>query len=210
MSPSSSSSLSSSSSFAPSVVVVSLFIAAIVLGFGIEAPSSTLRQVIHEAPPLNLLTPELAKLGIAINSSFFCGMQRDQSAIDNYMVRRLDGNVNEWGWCKQKPMLGANAILALVSLAVCKARRASVKKVPLHKDAIVGLRCYGSETELLYSVSDPLLIRDGSETESNNFVSDPLLIRDGLETEYNNSVSDPLLIRDGSEMEFCIPSLIRL
>ncbi|KAK9088334.1 hypothetical protein Scep_027416 [Stephania cephalantha] len=48
----------------------------------------------------------------------------------------------------------------------------------------------GSETELLYSVSDPLLIRDGSETEYNNSVSDPLLIRYGSETEYNNSVSD--------------------
>ncbi|KAK9092642.1 hypothetical protein Syun_027553 [Stephania yunnanensis] len=59
----------------------------------------------------------------------------------------------------------------------------------------------GSETELVYSVSGPLLIRDGSETEYNNYVSDPLLIRDGSETEYNNSVSDPLLIRDGSETE---------
>ncbi|KAK9099340.1 hypothetical protein Syun_026385 [Stephania yunnanensis] len=45
--------------------------------------------------------------------------------------------------------------------------------------------CNGSETELLYSVSDPLLIRDGSETKSDNSVSDPLLIRDGSETEYN-------------------------
>ncbi|KAK9166718.1 hypothetical protein Scep_001909 [Stephania cephalantha] len=60
----------------------------------------------------------------------------------------------------------------------------------------------GSETELLYSVSDPLLIRDGSEKEYNNFVSDPLLIRDGSETESNNSVSDPLLIRDGLETEY--------
>ncbi|KAK9121164.1 hypothetical protein Syun_018781 [Stephania yunnanensis] len=59
----------------------------------------------------------------------------------------------------------------------------------------------GSETELLYFISDPLLIRDGLETEYNNFVSDPLLIRDGSETEYNNYVSDPLLIRDGSETE---------
>ncbi|KAK9114024.1 hypothetical protein Syun_020821 [Stephania yunnanensis] len=59
----------------------------------------------------------------------------------------------------------------------------------------------GLETELLYSVSDPLLIRYGSETEYNNFVYDPLLIRDGSETESNNSVSDSLLIRDGSEKE---------
>ncbi|KAK9128242.1 hypothetical protein Syun_017039 [Stephania yunnanensis] len=59
-----------------------------------------------------------------------------------------------------------------------------------------------SETELLYSVSDPLLIKDGSETEYNNFISDLLPIRDGLETESNNSVSDSLLIRDGSEMKF--------
>ncbi|KAK9088672.1 hypothetical protein Scep_027754 [Stephania cephalantha] len=58
----------------------------------------------------------------------------------------------------------------------------------------------GSETELLYSVSDPLLIRDGSETEYNNSV-DPLLIRDGSEMESNNSVSNSLLIRDGSETE---------
>ncbi|KAK9158867.1 hypothetical protein Scep_005441 [Stephania cephalantha] len=43
----------------------------------------------------------------------------------------------------------------------------------------------GSETELLYSVSAPLLIRDGSETEYNNSVSDPLLIRDGSDMECN-------------------------
>ncbi|KAK9169234.1 hypothetical protein Syun_001374 [Stephania yunnanensis] len=60
----------------------------------------------------------------------------------------------------------------------------------------------GSETELLYSVSDPLIIRDGSETEYNNSISNPLLIRDGSETAYNNSVSDPLRIRDRLEMEY--------
>ncbi|KAK9092882.1 hypothetical protein Syun_027793 [Stephania yunnanensis] len=43
----------------------------------------------------------------------------------------------------------------------------------------------GSEKELLYSVFDPLLIKDGSETKSNNFASDPLLIREGLETGCN-------------------------
>ncbi|GAU16023.1 hypothetical protein TSUD_338940, partial [Trifolium subterraneum] len=52
-----------------------------------------------------------------------------QTEIDNFMVQKLDGTVNEWGWCKQK--LGANAILA-VSLAVCKAG-ANVLKVPLYK-----------------------------------------------------------------------------
>ncbi|KAK9166668.1 hypothetical protein Scep_001859 [Stephania cephalantha] len=63
-------------------------------------------------------------------------------------------------------------------------------------------KCNGSETELLDSVSDPLLIKDGSEMEYNNSISDPLLIRDGSETESNNSVSDPLLIRYGSETEY--------
>lgn len=52
-----------------------------------------------------------------------------QTAIDNLMVQKLDGTVNEWGWCKER--LGANAILA-VSLAVCKAG-ASVLKIPLYK-----------------------------------------------------------------------------
>ncbi|KAK1261965.1 Enolase [Acorus gramineus] len=52
-----------------------------------------------------------------------------QTEIDTYMVQKLDGTQNEWGWCKQK--LGANAILA-VSLAVCKAG-ARVKKIPLYK-----------------------------------------------------------------------------
>ncbi|RZC76798.1 hypothetical protein C5167_000928 [Papaver somniferum] len=52
-----------------------------------------------------------------------------QTEIDNFMVRELDGTTNEWGWCKQK--LGANAILA-VSLAVCKAG-ASVLDIPLYK-----------------------------------------------------------------------------
>jgi enolase len=53
----------------------------------------------------------------------------DQVGIDNFMVQKLDGTVNEWGWCKQK--LGANAILA-VSLAVCKAG-AEVNGIPLYK-----------------------------------------------------------------------------
>jgi enolase len=53
----------------------------------------------------------------------------DQSGIDNFMVQKLDGTQNEWGWCKQK--LGANAILA-VSLAVCKAG-AGVLKKPLYQ-----------------------------------------------------------------------------
>nr|AEM97875.1 enolase [Corylus heterophylla] len=53
----------------------------------------------------------------------------EQTKIDDYMVQKLDGTVNEWGWCKQK--LGANAILA-VSLAVCKAG-ALVKKIPLYQ-----------------------------------------------------------------------------
>lgn len=52
-----------------------------------------------------------------------------QTTIDNLMVQKLDGTVNEWGWCKEK--LGANAILA-VSLAVCKAG-AAVLKIPLYK-----------------------------------------------------------------------------
>ena len=53
---------------------------------------------------------------------------RDQKAIDDFMVKELDGTKNEWGWCKQK--LGANAILA-VSLAVAKAG-AAAGGVPLY------------------------------------------------------------------------------
>jgi enolase len=53
----------------------------------------------------------------------------DQSGIDLFMVRELDGTQNEWGWPKAK--LGANAILS-VSLAVCKAG-AGVKKIPLYQ-----------------------------------------------------------------------------
>ena len=52
----------------------------------------------------------------------------DQKAIDDLMVKELDGTKNEWGWCKQK--LGANAILA-VSLAVAKAG-AAAGGVPLY------------------------------------------------------------------------------
>lgn len=51
-----------------------------------------------------------------------------QTAIDNKMVRELDGTQNEWGWCKAK--LGANAILA-VSLAVSRAGAHSAN-VPLY------------------------------------------------------------------------------
>lgn len=53
----------------------------------------------------------------------------DQKKIDKFMVEKLDGTTNEWGWCKSK--LGANAILA-VSLAVARAG-ASDRKMPLYK-----------------------------------------------------------------------------
>ncbi|KAK9098254.1 hypothetical protein Syun_025299 [Stephania yunnanensis] len=64
-----------------------------------------------------------------------------------------------------------------------------------------GSETEGSETELSYSVSDPLLIRDGTEMDLMHSVSDPLLIRDGSETKCINSVSVPSLISNGSETE---------
>eukprot|EP00472_Partenskyella_glossopodia_P003812 CAMPEP_0197524936 /NCGR_PEP_ID=MMETSP1318-20131121/10401_1 /TAXON_ID=552666 /ORGANISM="Partenskyella glossopodia, Strain RCC365" /LENGTH=456 /DNA_ID=CAMNT_0043078037 /DNA_START=53 /DNA_END=1423 /DNA_ORIENTATION=+ len=53
----------------------------------------------------------------------------DQKAIDDFMVKELDGTTNEWGYPKKK--LGANAILG-VSLAVCRAGAAATG-VPLYK-----------------------------------------------------------------------------
>eukprot|EP01055_Gregarina_sp_Pseudo9_P005033 Gregarina_sp_Pseudo_9__5032@NODE_528_length_2635_cov_45_493451_g434_i1_p2_GENE_NODE_528_length_2635_cov_45_493451_g434_i1NODE_528_length_2635_cov_45_493451_g434_i1_p2_ORF_typecomplete_len447_score139_64Enolase_C/PF00113_22/2e133Enolase_N/PF03952_16/2_6e60MR_MLE_C/PF13378_6/4_3e06MR_MLE_N/PF02746_16/0_0028MR_MLE_N/PF02746_16/2_2e03MAAL_C/PF07476_11/0_0059Sybindin/PF04099_12/0_22_NODE_528_length_2635_cov_45_493451_g434_i112672607 len=53
----------------------------------------------------------------------------DQKALDDLMVKELDGTTNEWGSCKSK--LGANAVLA-VSMAVCRAG-AAAKKLPLYK-----------------------------------------------------------------------------
>jgi enolase len=52
----------------------------------------------------------------------------NQTEIDEYMVRQLDGSKNEFGWSKNK--LGANAILA-VSLAVARAG-AAAKRLPLY------------------------------------------------------------------------------
>ena len=51
-----------------------------------------------------------------------------QTAIDNKMVREIDGTQTENGWVKQK--IGANAILA-VSLAVARAG-ADARKLPLY------------------------------------------------------------------------------
>ena len=53
----------------------------------------------------------------------------NQAEMDRFMVRELDGSVNDWGYSKQK--LGANAILA-VSIAMCKAGAAQ-KDMPLYK-----------------------------------------------------------------------------
>lgn len=53
----------------------------------------------------------------------------NQTEIDNFVVRELDGSKNEFGWSKSK--LGANAILA-VSLAVARAGAAS-QKIPLYQ-----------------------------------------------------------------------------
>ena len=52
-----------------------------------------------------------------------------QSEIDNYMINKLDGTENEFGFCKSK--LGANAILS-VSLAVARAG-AAARNVPLYE-----------------------------------------------------------------------------
>ncbi len=54
---------------------------------------------------------------------------RDQAAIDNLMVQKLDGSQNQWGWAKSN--LGANAILG-VSLAVCRAG-ARAANIPLYR-----------------------------------------------------------------------------
>lgn len=53
----------------------------------------------------------------------------EQREIDTFMIEKLDGTTNEWGYCKTK--LGANAILG-VSLAVCRAG-AGTKKLPLYQ-----------------------------------------------------------------------------
>lgn len=53
----------------------------------------------------------------------------EQTAIDDEMVKTLDGTKNEFGWCKAK--LGANAILG-VSLSYARAT-ASHLKTPLYK-----------------------------------------------------------------------------
>jgi enolase len=54
---------------------------------------------------------------------------RDQKALDEFMVRELDGSKSENGWTKAK--LGANAILA-VSMAVARAGAAAAG-LPLYK-----------------------------------------------------------------------------
>ncbi|GIX61507.1 enolase, putative [Babesia caballi] len=54
---------------------------------------------------------------------------REQKALDDLMVKNLDGSVNEWGYAKSK--LGANAIL-VVSMAAARAA-AEHKKVPLYQ-----------------------------------------------------------------------------
>eukprot|EP00490_Sorites_sp_Unknown_P029490 CAMPEP_0114656322 /NCGR_PEP_ID=MMETSP0191-20121206/12144_1 /TAXON_ID=126664 /ORGANISM="Sorites sp." /LENGTH=315 /DNA_ID=CAMNT_0001873253 /DNA_START=66 /DNA_END=1010 /DNA_ORIENTATION=+ len=54
---------------------------------------------------------------------------RDQSKIDMFMVKELDGQKNEWGFSKSK--LGANAILG-VSLAVSRAG-AAANNLPLYQ-----------------------------------------------------------------------------
>ncbi|KAK9089033.1 hypothetical protein Scep_028115 [Stephania cephalantha] len=123
------------------------------------------------------------RLGMGANmypSMYLLGEHKDGSIstlpIDE-LIEKTDGFAGVFpGWLSSKGDVG--------------------RRPGLHRPAVDDERCTtsnGSETELLYSVSDPLLIRDGSETEYNNSVSDP----DGSETESNNSVSDPLLIRDG-------------
>jgi enolase len=54
---------------------------------------------------------------------------REQQKIDDFMVQKLDGSKNEWGWSKSR--LGANAILG-VSLALCRAGAAAAGK-PLYQ-----------------------------------------------------------------------------
>lgn len=39
---------------------------------------------------------------IVQHTSWFWQDPTEQTQIDNYMVQKLDGTSNEWGWCKQK------------------------------------------------------------------------------------------------------------
>ncbi|KAK1444423.1 enolase [Babesia gibsoni] len=54
---------------------------------------------------------------------------KDQKALDDVMVKNLDGTENQWGFCKSK--LGANAIL-VVSMAAARAAAAH-RKLPLYQ-----------------------------------------------------------------------------
>jgi hypothetical protein len=50
------------------------------------------------------LIPLLKLLVIDLLTFLFFNKQdpTQQTDIDNFMVQKLDGTVNEWGWCKQK------------------------------------------------------------------------------------------------------------
>ncbi|GBE58767.1 enolase [Babesia ovata] len=68
-----------------------------------------------------------------VNTTIAAGVKghdvRDQKGLDDLMVKKLDGSMNEWGHCKSN--LGANAIL-VVSMAAARAAAES-KKVPLYQ-----------------------------------------------------------------------------
>ncbi|KAK9143022.1 hypothetical protein Syun_012422 [Stephania yunnanensis] len=155
------------------------------------------------------------KLFIHWHSAGYIGLLKQQTSEYSSTLSLVDDILEQTGmcklyvtflWCSFIDQDGQVHIYDLLTGQWTASFQAAAGDVSTTKKLLEGVQAMeqisnGSETELLYSVSDPLLIRDGSETEYHISVSGLLLIKDGSETEYNNSVFDPLLIRDGSETE---------
>jgi len=99
----------------------------------------------------------------------------DQQAIDDLMVRELDGSQNEWGWSKSK--LGANAILG-VSLAVARAGAAK-EGLPLYRHLS---NLAGNEGQMVLPVPSFNIINGGSHAGNGLAMQEFMLLPTGAES----------------------------
>ncbi|CAG9313350.1 unnamed protein product [Blepharisma stoltei] len=100
----------------------------------------------------------------------------DQAALDNFLVRELDGTSNEWGWCKTR--LGANAILA-VSLAVARAGAAHAG-VPLYQ--YLARLAGNNEQEFILPVPAFNVINGGSHAGNKLAMQEFMILPTGAQT----------------------------
>lgn len=120
----------------------------------------------------------------------------DQRALDDKMIKQIDGTTNEWGYCKSK--IGANAILA-VSLAAARGG-AAARGVPLYQHLA---ELAGNNIDSYYTPVPSLNIINGGEHAGNKLAMQEFMILPTGASSFKEG------IRMGAEVYHHLKNLIK-